>query len=54
VFLPRDNDLVQELYLFAKLAETRVNYFKWPKVDINGKRYEDYDQIPPAIFKCFL
>lgn len=26
--LPKDNELVQELYLFTKLAETKANYFK--------------------------
>ena len=52
--LPRDKEVVQELYRFAELAETRANYFKWPITGINKQRYgDDFDQMPPALYKCF-
>lgn len=54
IYLPCENKLVQELYCFAQLAETRSNYIKWPALGINGQRYnDDFDQMPPALYKCF-
>lgn len=52
-FLPKEDKLVAELYKFAALAELRGNYFRWPCREINDQRYDDYDQVPPTLFKCF-
>lgn len=52
--LPRDKLIVQELYRFVELAETRANYFIWPATGINKQRYcDDFDQMPPTLYKCF-
>lgn len=52
-FLPENDELVKELYKFVKFAETRANYFIWPKQGINNWRYDDFDQVPPMLYKCF-
>lgn len=53
-YLPKSEEVVKELYYFAKLAETRANVMKWPSQGINGTRYDKYyDQMPPTLYNCF-
>ncbi|MBZ9688271.1 hypothetical protein G9F72_018220 [Clostridium estertheticum] len=53
IYLPRNEKVVEEMYYFAKLAETRANVMRWPVQGINNKRYDDYDQMPPTLYNCF-
>jgi len=53
IYLPRKEKVVEEMYYFAKLAETRANVMRWPVQGINNKRYDDYDQMPPTLYNCF-
>ncbi|WP_234950036.1 hypothetical protein [Tissierella praeacuta] len=52
-YLPKSEKVVEELYYFVKLAETRANAMKWPSQGINNKRYDYYDQMPPTLYNCF-
>ena len=49
-YLPKSEEVVKELYYFAKLAETRANVMKWPSQGINGTRY---DKMPSILYNCF-
>lgn len=52
-YLPRNERMVKELYLFANLAETRANYMLWPSQGPNGQRFFYYDQMPLTLYNCF-
>lgn len=54
LYLPQSEKIVEEIYFFAKLAETRANYMIWPSQGINDHRYDKhYDQMPPTLYNCF-
>lgn len=55
-YLPRDDDLVKELYRFAELASTRANVMRL--IDSNMQERGDaklkyYDQMPKTLYECF-
>lgn len=52
-YLPRNEQMVKELYHFANLAETRANYMLWPSQGPNVQRKDYYDQMPPTLYNCF-
>jgi hypothetical protein len=52
-YLPRKDELVEELYQFAELASTKANVMRLPirQMQIRGKYY--YDQMPKTLYECF-
>lgn len=52
-YLPRNNELVQKLYILAELSSTKANVMRLPdrKMQVRGLKY--YDQMPKTLYECF-
>lgn len=51
-YLPRNDELVEELYQFAELASTRANVMRLPNRKMQV-RWKYYDQMPKTLYECF-
>ncbi len=54
--MPRNDDLVKELYRFAELASTRANVMRLvdSKIQERGDaKLKYFDQMPKTLYECF-